>query len=108
MSYSGKGDAPSAMACIRKMEAWSRLRPFETAFKASLLLRNGEYEAAEATLQDVITSTADLPSDNAQYVNLFAKYLLSDLDGDDEACRTIRSQALRLDTRPALKRWLPL
>ena len=106
--HAGKHRNQSAMRYLDKMDKLTPLRPFERAFKATLLLIDSEYDTAEKMLKNTVSETERSITADDRYTNLYCRAILSGIDGNKKKKRKSIKEALSLPARPIVKDWLPL
>lgn len=96
------------MIRIEKLEQLRPLRFYEKAFKAGLLIRQGRHREADLLLLDTIEGTEGFASANSLYVNLWAKELLAEGEGDLERAEHLAKEMRSTHCDPRIRRWLPI
>jgi hypothetical protein len=104
---SAAANVADALVDIRKMERIAPLRAYEKAFEATLHLRLGDYDATETMFAEVMDETEGSDRAKDKYVNLFSRFILAVMRGDQALEVALKGQADRVACSPALRRWLP-
>ena len=94
-----------ALKWVGKMEAIKPLEPFERAFKATLLLINGDPSLAEKIYLDIVSNSGKNSGDDA-YIVAYAQFMLNEIRGELENAQIFRKRALACDCRPVVRRFL--
>lgn len=108
MARSRAGKIPEALEILTTMEKRFGLRPYEQAFKYSLLLREGQYDVAEKRMEDFIKANAHSLDNNTKYAVHYCEYILHGINGDLDQKRSARVTALEVKCDAGVKHWLPL
>jgi hypothetical protein len=104
---SGRYD--KALARIEELEALQPLDLAKQAFKAMLLLRNGEPERSHDLFLKVREEAKNLSDPKHQYIRHYAQAWLAHIRSDPFSTRREERKAAEIDCHPRLKRllWLP-
>jgi len=106
--HSAKNNLDKALASVEAMRGHQALSHLERAFKASLLLRQQQFEDAKSLCMDVIEETDDDPSPNKMYFNAYCRAMVHGMHGNTEDEVASEQLAATLPCDPVLRRWLPL
>jgi outer membrane protein assembly factor BamD (BamD/ComL family) len=108
MARSRDGKISEALDALSRIDEQFGLRPYEEVFKYSLILRNGEYAAAENAMQAFIIRNAASSNDNTRYSICYCEYILNGIRGDLDQKKASRARAMAIRCDAGVKRWLPL
>jgi hypothetical protein len=96
----------AALTLMQRMSDLQQAKPFVRAFRAMLLLRTGDVPAAHKLFAGVRAELRGEALPEREYVRRYAQYFLAMLNMEPAQAEYEAREALKLDCRPALKRWL--
>lgn len=106
MRFYRKRDYATFLEMVKDIEKQHALTPYQLAVKANALLLAGEYKRA-LTLFSILTGVEDDSSD-VDYIRLYARAMIADINGDTETFGRIAASASSLPCRLIVRRNLPL
>ena len=106
MRFYRKRDYSTFLEMIKGIEEQNALTPYQRAVKANALLLSGEYKQALA-LFSLLTGVDDSTND-IDYIKLYARAMIADVNGDTDTFGRIASSASSLPCRSIVRRNLPL
>jgi hypothetical protein len=108
IELSRKGDTVGALRHINAIEESFMLRPYELAFRGTLLLRQRKMTEAKECFVQTIEMTGAPASNNANYTLLFSTALLHGMHGMLTEEKDALEKARNIRCSALLRRWLPL
>lgn len=108
LSRAREGDFSSSLTMMDSMHALHPLRPFEQAFRATLLLRQKNFEEADKEFERIALSLKEKKDPDETYTRLYCENTLAALDGDLDRERDTRERALSVTCSKLISNALPL
>jgi tetratricopeptide (TPR) repeat protein len=102
------GNFSLALSLLEQAGEIEPLRTLEQTLRATLLLRNADYQEAERELKRIAMNLVSANDPDRIYVRLYCEHVLATIEGDLDLQRSTRDHARRIGSRPLTRSWLPL